>query len=101
MPHDKQGYITRYELLYKGGYVGEHCGCRTCEAFLGRLCDGAAPAPLVEGVHFYGGEGEGGEEGAVGVAVVAEAVDEDEARFWGGFGLWVVDLAVSNCLAFL
>ena len=32
-------------------------------------------------------EGEGGEEGPVGVAVVTEAVDEDELGFGRGFSL--------------
>jgi hypothetical protein len=39
-------------------------------------------------VHFYAAQGQRREERAVGVAVVAEAVDEDEAGSGGDFGLW-------------
>lgn len=45
--------------------------------------DATAPAALVERIGCYAAGCEGREEDAVGVAVVAEAVDEDEA----GFGL--------------
>ena len=39
--------------------------------------DGATPSSLVEGVCEDILGGEGGEEGVIGVAVVAETVDED------------------------
>jgi hypothetical protein len=43
---------------------------------------GASPAALIEGVHFYTAEGELREKYTIGIAVVGEAVDEDEGGFW-------------------
>lgn len=48
------------------------------------------PAALVKAVDLYSLLGEGGEEDAVEVAVVAEAVEEDAAGFGrGDGGRWV------------
>lgn len=64
--------------LDERGDVREDLGCGAGEALLGGFLDGAAPAALVEGVDLDGAGGELAEEGPVGgVAVVAEAVDED------------------------
>lgn len=47
-----------------------------CEAFVGGGVNGAAPAALVEGGYLdgVGWQGQGGEEGVVGIAVVARGV---------------------------
>lgn len=63
--------------LYEGGYIGQHSGSGTCKAPVGRGMDGTAPSSLIEGVGKDVVGSEGREEGVVGVAMVAEAVDED------------------------
>lgn len=74
--------------LQEACYIIENSLCRPREALFRGLVDGTAPAPLVEGVCCDAAGCEGGEEDAVGVAMVAEAVDEDEAGFCGANGLW-------------
>lgn len=87
MSHNEQWEITRYQFPYETRDIIQHKRRRTRQPFLRGLCDCAAPASLVEGVDLYAGESERGEESAVGIAVVAEAVDEDEPSFGGSFGL--------------
>jgi len=67
--------------LQKACYVGEHLSRRSRRAFLVIGVHAATPTALVKRVHCYAAGCEAPKEEVVAVAVVAEAVDEDEASF--------------------
>jgi len=88
MAHHKQrSFCIRllrvHNWLQKACYVGEYLRRRARRAFLVVGVHAATPTALVKRVHCYAAGCKASKEEVVAVAVVAEAMDEDEA----GFGL--------------
>lgn len=88
--HDKDGQVGGLgdNRLGEGGHVGEDLRRGAGQATVARGLGGAAPAALVERVDGNAARAQGRKEGAVGIAVVAVAVEEDEVGGYGAFGLY-------------